>query len=347
MKITAHLIAWYNDNKRDLPWRHTKDPYHIWLSEIILQQTRVNQGLPYYNKFVNQYPKITDLAKADEQEVLSLWQGLGYYSRARNMHAAAKKIVSEHNEIFPNNYKDILALNGVGTYTAAAIGSFAFDLPHPVIDGNVIRFISRLFAIALPVDKSEGRKAIELAVNEVFDPKHAASWNQAIMEFGAMHCTPKKPLCDMCPFQEKCLGYAQNMVASLPVKAGKTKVKNIEQHYFVFIHKNDTYIEQRTQGTWKNMYQFPMYEENLKASQIGDAAQELLKDSIPIKIQDSFATKHILSHRNISAFFHTIPVDSKPFFLKSDIFEVDLAQLGTKYPISVLIQKYLNYKKDT
>ena len=346
MKFNNLLIDWYNNHKRDLPWRHTKDAYKIWLSEVMLQQTRVAQGLPYYEKFVERYPTVYDMAQADEQEILTLWQGLGYYSRARNMHAAAKTVKDNYSGIFPNNYTDILSLKGVGEYTAAAIASFAFDLPHPVVDGNVYRVISRLFAIKEPINKPLGQKAIRAAVSEIFDAKRPALFNQAIMEFGALHCTPKKPLCTFCPLQDNCLAYEKGLVNTLPHKEGKTKVKNVVHSYLYFQHKENTYIEKRESGIWQNLHQFPLAEENLTPSELIEMANLLIENKVSLEIGPSFSTTHLLSHRKIAAHFYTIYVDKKPIFSKSNIFEIDLEQMGAIYPTSVLTQKFLNQQKN-
>jgi A/G-specific adenine glycosylase len=346
LKINNLLINWYNANKRDLPWRHTKDAYRIWLSEVMLQQTRVAQGLPYYEKFVDRYPTVYDMAQADEQEILTLWQGLGYYSRARNMHATAKIVVDQYSGLFPKSYAAILSLKGIGEYTAAAISSFAFDLPHPVVDGNVYRVISRLFAIEEPINKPLGQKSVRTAVHAVFDKQQPALFNQAIMEFGALHCTPKKPLCTRCPIQDNCLALDKGLVDKLPLKEGKTNVKNVVHSYLYFQHKQNTYIEKRESGIWQNLHQFPLAEENLNPSQLIKKANLLIKNKINIKIGSCFSTTHLLSHRKIAAHFYTIFLDEKPIFSKSNIFEIDLEQMGTKYPTSVLTKKFLNQKKN-
>lgn len=341
LDIGNKLINWYRENKRELPWRNTTDPYKIWLSEIILQQTRVQQGLPYYEKFTNQFPTINDLADASEQDVLLLWQGLGYYSRARNMHYTAKMIVDKYNGNFPENHNEILALKGVGEYTAAAIASFAFDKAYPVLDGNVFRFISRLFGIEKPIDTSTGKKEITNALDLIFNTQKPALFNQAIMEFGATHCTPKKPKCDTCIFNMQCEALGSKKVMSIPVKKGKTKILKVNHTYMCFIHDNKTYIEKRTAGIWKNLYQFPLIEEDIKPDGITKIVNRYLKTPSKFEISDVFDSTHILSHRKIQASFYTIHLDTSPIFLKNNIFEIPLADLTTRYPVSILTQNYL------
>lgn len=341
LDIGNKLINWYRENKRELPWRNTTDPYKIWLSEIILQQTRVQQGLPYYEKFTNQFPTINDLADASEQDVLLLWQGLGYYSRARNMHYTAKMIVDKYNGNFPENHNEILALKGVGEYTAAAIASFAFDKAYPVLDGNVFRFISRLFGIEKPIDTSTGKKEITKALDLIFNTQKPALFNQAIMEFGATHCTPKKPKCDTCIFNMQCEALGSKKVMSIPVKKGKTKILKVNHTYICFIHDNKTYIEKRTAGIWKNLNQFPLIEEDIKPDGITKIVNRYLKTPSKFEISDVFDSTHILSHRKIQASFYTIHLDTSPIFLKNNIFEIPLADLTTRYPVSILTQNYL------
>ncbi len=345
MEIHKLLIKWYESNKRELPWRSTKDAYKIWLSEIMLQQTRVAQGLPFYLKFIERYPSIEHMALADEQEILSLWQGLGYYSRARNMHATAQFIVQNHSGVFPSDYNDIRALKGVGEYTAAAIASFSFDLPHPVIDGNVYRVISRLFAIEQPIDKPSGQKQIKLAVSAIFDYKKPALFNQAIMEFGALQCTPKKPNCLHCPLQNKCMALGLGLVSSLPIKAGKTKIKTISHSYFQLRYRNKTYIQKRTSGIWQNLYQFILTEQKLETSEAIEHLKKLITNNINLEVKDIYSTTHLLSHRKINAYFYTILLKTQPVFSENNIFEIDLKDLGKKYPTSVLTQNFLDHYK--
>ena len=262
MTFSEQLINWYGQNQRSLPWRNIQDPYRIWLSEIILQQTRVNQGLPYYQRFVERFPKVGDLASASEKEVLALWQGLGYYSRARNLHAAAKIVQKEYGGVFPADYEKIKALPGIGTYTAAAVASFAFNLCHPVIDGNVIRFICRLDGIYEPAQSALCKKTIEKTLYERIDRQNPGVFNQAIMEFGALACTPLNPLCGQgqCPFQSVCHAFEHGAVAHLPVKEKKKPLPVWQLHYMLVLDQDDTlWLHKRGYNDlWRGMYDLPL-----------------------------------------------------------------------------------------
>ncbi len=256
------IMDWYQDHKRDLPWRSTKDPYRIWLSEIILQQTRVAQGLPYFKHFVEKYPSVHDLAKASEQDILKVWQGLGYYSRARNLHTTAQYVSNTLKGIFPKTYEELLKLKGVGDYTASAIASFAYNLPTPTIDGNVFRVLARFFGIATPINSSKAKKEFKDLARELIDLKDPSVFNQAIMEFGALQCTPKSPDCMHCPLSDACVALQKNQVSKLPKKDKKTKIKNRFLNYLV-VHTSDqkTVLTQRKEkGIWRNLYQFPLVE---------------------------------------------------------------------------------------
>lgn len=262
MKFSNLLIKWYLKEKRDLPWRNSLNPYHIWLSEIILQQTRVAQGLPYYTAFVKQFPTVFDLAAANESEVLKLWQGLGYYSRARNLHKTAQIIALQYNGVFPENYNDLLHLKGVGSYTAAAIASFAYNEHVPVVDGNVFRVLARYFNIDNDITAHSSKKLFWDLALELIPKNNAATFNQAIMEFGALQCVPKSPNCPNCIFNESCAALQHKKVDKLPVKLKKTAVKNRFLNYLVYIdEKKHTIIQQRTEkGIWQNLYEFPLIE---------------------------------------------------------------------------------------
>jgi A/G-specific adenine glycosylase len=262
MTFSNALIKWYLQNKRDLPWRNTADPYPIWLSEIMLQQTRVAQGMPYFYSFLNAFPTVNDLADADEQQVLKLWQGLGYYSRARNLHQTAQYISKELNGVFPDSYSGLLQLKGVGEYTAAAIASFAYNEPVPVVDGNVYRLLSRYFGIESDISAGKTKKEFTALAAELLPKQQPAIFNQAIMEFGALQCVPKSPNCEDCIFNSSCVALQKGKVGELPVKSKKLKVRNRYFNYIVVADKNrNTIIEQRTEkGIWHNLYEFPLLE---------------------------------------------------------------------------------------
>lgn len=262
MTFSNVLIQWYLQNKRDLPWRNTSDPYPIWVSEIILQQTRVAQGMPYFYAFFNQFPTVKHLAQADEQQVLKLWQGLGYYSRARNLHQAAKHITEELQGVFPNSYKGLLELKGVGEYTAAAIASFAYNEAVPVVDGNVFRVLSRYFGIDSDISLGKTKKEFTALAAELLPKDQPALFNQAIMEFGALQCVPKSPTCSECVFNSSCVALQKGLIGTLPFKSKKLKVTH---RYFNYIVLNDssgkTKLQQRTdKGIWFNLYEFPLIE---------------------------------------------------------------------------------------
>ena len=326
------IIRWYHKNKRDLPWRHTRDPYKIWLSEIIMQQTRVQQGLPYYETFAKKFPTVHHLAKAPEDVVMKTWQGLGYYSRARNLHHTAKFISKELKGKFPNEFEAIKDLKGIGEYTASAIASFAFNKPHAVVDGNVFRMLSRYFGIHTPIDSTEGKKAFTEKANQLLDRKDPGTFNQAMMEFGALQCTPQNPDCGKCPLKKGCKALAKNQVAELPVKSQKTKVRNRYFDYFILRKQGKTLIKKRIENDiWKNLYDFPMIETRKASS--GSA-------------QGSF--KHVLSHQVIYARFWEVSL-SDPKLRRGvkvagkNYIYVNDNQLN-KYAFPRLIQRYFEEK---
>jgi A/G-specific adenine glycosylase len=292
------ITHWYHQNRRDLPWRNTNNPYFIWLSEIILQQTRVDQGLPYFEKFANHYPSVYELANAEEQNILNDWQGLGYYSRARNLHKTAKEIVALYNGVFPDNYKDLLKLTGIGPYTAAAISSFAFDEVKAVVDGNVYRVLSRIFDIEEAIDSTMGKKTFDKLANELIDSTQPATYNQAIMEFGALQCVPVNPNCEICPLRMQCLSFKNKTIALRPVKTKKTKTT---LRYFVYeikVNKSNKFILEKREGKdiWQGLYQFPLKE----------FASQVEKDHYIENLKSDFVSKeykHILSHQRILATF--------------------------------------------
>ncbi len=262
LNFAPTLLKWNKaQNKRQMPWKGEKNPYFIWLSEIILQQTRVEQGLPYYQRFIKLFPTVRHLADAPQDEVMAAWQGLGYYSRARNLHSTAKHVTHELKEIFPADYEGLLALKGVGAYTAAAIASFAYNQPQAVVDGNVIRVLARYFGIDKPYDTTEGKKLFAALAQELIDKKKAAAYNQAIMDFGATVCTPKNPLCSTCPFNKSCKAYLHNRIEDLPVKGKKIKIKERYFHYLLITTEKEVLIQQRNaKDIWQHLYQLPLIE---------------------------------------------------------------------------------------
>jgi len=305
------IISWYNKNQRPLPWRQTKDAYRIWLSEIILQQTRVQQGLPYYQNFIKHFPDIHSLARAEEDSILHLWQGLGYYSRARNMHAAAKTIVSEYKGKFPSSYDDIRRLKGVGEYTAAAIASFAFGLSYAAIDGNVIRVITRLFGIEEDISQNSTRKKISAIAQEMMGKSNPALFNQSMMEFGALQCKAGLPDCNVCPLNDDCFAKMNNKVVHLPFKAKKTKVRNRFFNYIIIkTQDNSIYIRKRTEkDIWQNLYDFPLIESSQAISDIALLDKihqhEFCKSPIDISYR-SKEIKHKLSHQLLHIQFNIL-----------------------------------------
>lgn len=344
MNFSLKIINWYNYSARQLPWRETQNPYHIWLSEIILQQTRVNQGLTYYLKFVKNYPTITDLANAPLDQVLKDWQGLGYYSRARNLHQTAQYVRDTYNGIFPESYKSIRDLRGIGDYTAAAIASFAFGLPYPTVDGNVFRVISRYFDIATPIDSPKGKKEIQEAVEAVFDTSRPALFNQALMEFGAMYCKPGTPDCENCVLLEGCLAYANKTVAERPVKAGKIKVRPRNFHYFIVSDGKNLWIRQRGEGDiWTGLFEFPLVESNPEENAEKEAI--LLKNALKSwKIKEKPALlgeiSHILSHQKLRIWFYQVDVKALP---ESGIFRKVSWDKMDDYAVPVAISKGLEF----
>lgn len=302
MNFSQTIIRWYNKNKRDLPWRHTKDPYRIWISEIILQQTRVQQGLPYYETFVKKFPTIHYLANAREGRVMKTWQGLGYYTRARNLHHTAKFISKKLKGKFPDEYDEIKKLKGVGDYTAGAIASLAFNKPYPVVDGNVFRVLSRYFGIITPIDSTEGKKEFTRKAEFLLDKKKSGLFNQAVMEFGALQCVPQNPNCRKCPLKKNCKALANDMVSLLPVKSPKAKTRTRYFNYFIIRQNGKILIKKRTENDiWKNLYDFPLIETNKEISSSG--LKKILDLSPKSLIHNHKSFKHILSHQIIFARF--------------------------------------------
>lgn len=344
-KFSEKLIAWYDKNKRELPWRNTDNPYYIWLSEIILQQTRVDQGLPYYYKFVETFPKIQDLANADQDEVLRLWQGLGYYSRGRNLHFTAKMVVHEFNGKFPTNYDDLIRLKGVGAYTAAAISSFCANQHKAVVDGNVYRVLARYFGLESDTTLAATQKEFQALAQQLLPVKHPGKHNQAIMEFGALQCVPRNPDCNACPLQSSCYAFKYEKVSDLPYKSNKVKVKVRYFTYLVLKLHDSTFIKRRPAGDiWEGLYEFPlienkedMDEETILNSQ--DFNLFVKKGNYKI-IRFSKQYKHQLSHQTL--FCRFVEIDIKKG-TKINGFDRVLWDDLELYPKPILIQNY--YKK--
>ena len=341
MTFSNTLINWYLQNKRELPWRKTKNPYFIWLSEIMLQQTRVAQGLSYYLKFTTTFPTVFDLAKADESTVLKMWQGLGYYSRARNLHFTAKYIANELNGVFPTTYTEIIKLKGIGDYTAAAIASFSFDEPKAVVDGNVYRVLSRYFGIDTPINSSAGIKAFKTLADSLLHKKDPANYNQAIMEFGAIQCKPKNPLCMFCPLADSCVALQKNTVEKLPVKEKKIKIKKRYFNYIVIKTDDHKTIlsERKGKGIWQGLYQFPLIESNkiigmndLMATQ---EFQNLFPEETTVSLFNKKEIVHKLSHQHLYTQFWIVEIKR----LKAANTQWSRVE---KYPVPVLIANFLN-----
>lgn len=336
MNISAILLKWYDAHKRDLPWRHTKDPYLIWLCEIIMQQTRVDQGLPYYLRFAQNFPTPLALARASEDEVLKFWQGLGYYSRARNLHAAAKSM----NGVFPTTYEGVRALKGVGDYTAAAICSIAFDMPVAVVDGNVLRVLARVFGVQTPIDTTAGKKFFNELAQKLLSTKRAGDYNQAIMDFGAMVCTPKNPLCPSCPLAHQCKAYATGQAEKLPVKAQKTKISTRYFHYIYVDQGGFTWLHRRGAGdVWENLYE-PVLVETL-SPELPQNNPQLKKwfGAAKLTLLTPKPVKHVLSHRIIYAGLHVVnlpPARKVP----AEFVKIPKKNLH-RYAVSRLVQKLL------
>jgi A/G-specific adenine glycosylase len=352
MKFTTLLIGWYKKNKRDLPWRQTRDPYKVWLSEIILQQTRIDQGLDYYNNFVDHFPDVFSLANSTEHDILKLWQGLGYYSRARNLYQTAKKIAVDFNGHFPGNYNALIKLKGIGEYTAAAISSISFNEPRPVVDGNVLRFLSRFEGIKIPVDTTAGKKLITDIALKLIDRKQPGEFNQALMEFGALYCKPMNPDCQKCVFRSDCKAYRKGLVSEVPYKNKQLFQRKRYFYYLVIVIKNKSvYLNQRTgKDIWKNLYDFPLIEKNHKVSleKIIEEIRSYLGTHLGNKSEITISKeyKHFLTHQLISARFFTISIISFKHYRNllsrtgSIWNSVGLSDLH-KYPVPRLIEKFL------
>jgi len=343
LNFTKTLLLWYDENKRTFLWRETKDPYKIWLSEVILQQTQTQQGLPYYVRFLETFPTIKDLALSSEDTVLKLWQGLGYYSRARNLHSTAQYIHKECGGVFPNTFKSLLKLKGVGDYTASAISSICFNLPEAVVDGNVYRFLSRYFGIYTPINIGQAHQEFKAKAMNLMDITQPGKFNQALMEFGSIHCKPRTPHCKSCPFSSDCIAYNQNKIHLLPQKRTKLKVIDRYFNYLVILDQNgQIQLEKRVgKGIWQNLFQFPLLETNKRV----DSRKKLIEkfstkmiaqlNTKKLKLWNREPIAHKLSHQKLFVFFWTIP--SKRILKKG----YSLKELKNQ-AVPVVIQNFLD-----
>lgn len=346
--FASALLNWYPRHRRDLPWRHTRDPYAIWLSEVILQQTRVKQGLPYYLDFVTTYPTVQELAAAPEDEVMRHWQGLGYYSRARNMHHTAKQVTSEFGGQFPGSYEGLLQLKGVGQYTAAAIASFAYDEQVAVLDGNVYRVLARVFGISADIAAPASRKVFQQLADTLIPAASPAEFNQAIMEFGAIQCTPLKPDCLFCPLQSQCFAFQHGIVQELPVKSKAKAARTRYFHYMVLRYDDTIYLRKRTdKDIWQGLYDFALTETDspdLPPTDLLDAVEALggKLDTSSVS-EPAYAARHVLSHQKVEARFHPVwleaplPVSTLTATGLAAFTSAEIEQL----PKAVLISNYL------
>ena len=344
MSFSQKILQWYAENKRDLPWRSTRDPYKIWLSEIMLQQTRVAQGTPYFLTFIKYFPTVNHLADASEEQVLKLWQGLGYYSRARNLHATAKKVAYEMNGKFPDSYAGLIQLKGIGDYTASAIASICYGELQPVLDGNVFRVLARYFGVEKPINDGAGPKYFKKLAHEVMPSQHIRDYNQGIMEFGAIQCAPKKPYCLHCPLQESCVALQKNKVHELPLKLKKTKVRHRFFNYLVVLGQNEmgeavSLLNQRKgKGIWQNLYEFPLVESESSLD------VKTLKKNVPSAMQAHEISEitlfnekeivHKLSHQHLYTRFWVVKTEA---VLSAGIPLNDLE----KYAVPVLIAEFI------
>jgi A/G-specific adenine glycosylase len=340
MKFSNTLIYWYLQNDRELPWRKSKNPYFVWLSEIMLQQTRVAQGMAYYLKFTETFPTIFELANADESTVLKMWQGLGYYSRARNLHFTAKHVANELNGVFPSTYKELIKLKGIGDYTASAIASICFDEPNAVVDGNVYRVLSRYFGIKTAINSSTGIKEFKILAQTLLDTSQSGTYNQALMDFGALHCKPQNPLCETCPFANSCVAFEKNLTKELPVKEKKIKVKNRYFNFLVIKTADEKTIlsERKGKGIWQGLYQFPLIESD-KIIDTNDliASEEFIQlfpDETTISLFNKKEIVHKLSHQHLYTQFWIVETET----LKNAT--INWTEIK-KFPVPVLIANFL------
>ena len=343
MDFSNELIQWYLKNKRDLPWRNTKDAYTIWLSEIILQQTRVEQGMPYFHRFIEKYPNVQSFAAADEGDILNLWQGLGYYSRGRNMLKTARQVAEQFNGVFPVDYQQLTGLKGIGEYTAAAISSFSANESRAVVDGNVFRVLARYFGINEPINSTKGKKLFQSIADDLLSKEHPGLHNQAMMEFGAMLCKPKNPDCAICPVREGCYALKHDMINNLPQKLKKVKIKERYFNYLLITNGDNILMNKRGENDiWANMYDLPMVETKELLSIENVSLLPYVKEFFGEKIQviDQFRIKkHVLTHQHIHAQF--IQMASQPIKLEQKWFYTNVNNLE-KLAMPKIIFIFLN-----
>ena len=341
MNFNYLILSYFDKNKRDLPWRDTNDPFRIWLSEIILQQTRVDQGMKFYNNFIQEFDTIFDLAKANEQKVLKLWQGLGYYSRARNLHFTAQYIATELNGVFPSSFIELKKLKGVGDYTAAAIASIVYKEAVPAVDGNMFRVFARYFNIEDDISSPKTKKIFWDLGLEIIDQKRPGDFNQAVMDLGATICTPKLPKCDICPLNESCEALRLNKVLELPIKLKKTKVSNRFLHFIIIENEDKIALSKRIgNDVWKNLYTFPKIETETDLLDKGWVLEEGLENKLSFISEE----KHILSHQNLFIKYWKLNVSLKDInhFIQDVDFEMIALNDLDQYPLPKPIEKFIN-----
>ena len=343
--FSTSIINWYSQNKRDLPWRHTRSPYKIWVSEIMLQQTRVDQGIGYYNRFIAAFPTVHDLANAPLDDILKLWQGLGYYSRARNMHVTAKCIVKEYDGNFPTAYSGLIKLKGIGDYTASAIAAFAFKVPIAAVDGNVYRIFSRYYGIFTPIDTTQGKKELNAIAQEMVDKLQPDIYNQAIMDFGALMCSPKKPRCYDCPLMESCYAFRNGCVDQLPAKSKKITQRIRYFSYIMIKQGKFTYVHKRQgKDIWHSLYDFPMVEtvKEMEPEAIVKSKEwKILFGRARVNILHiSDLTKYPLSHQLLMTRFYIVELPSSTYLPQGDFIKIKIADLD-QYSTPILIDSYM------
>ena len=345
MDFKKTIIKWYNQNRRELPWRETHNPYFIWISEVILQQTRVAQGLEYYNRFITIFPTIKDLANADIDKVMKVWQGLGYYTRARNLHSSAKQIQSDFNGKMPSTYTELLKIKGLGPYSAGAIASFAYGEAVPAIDGNVYRVLSRIFGVFTSSETSTGKKEFYNLTLELMDKEKPDTFNQALLDFGALQCIPRNPNCETCPFQDICYAYRNNLTNHLPVKGKKLKTRDRYLNYIIIKHQDYTFIQRREAGDiWTSLYEFPLIETDsqvdLKSLIKNPKWGEFFSKEKTIILFESQPIKHILSHQMLYTKFYIIEVSKPTYYITSNYLRVRIENIQ-EYSTPRVIDNFL------